>query len=168
MTWFDGIVIAALSLSTLFAFARGLTREMISLLVLAVGFIAAIYLSQPIGALVGANNSTFTKLLLFLVIFAIIFIMTLLVVEGLRHKFMGGKIGLIDHILGGLFGLVRGFVLIGGLYLIINYYAADGNTPDGFKNAATLPIAKASADMLENIGFETLPGDYQPDKQPST
>lgn len=159
MTWFDIIILGTLGFSTLFAFGRGVMREGISLMALAIGFVSALYLSGPLGAMVGANSSTLFKLFIFLAVFVAIFIMTLLVLEGLRGKFTGKDISLVDRLLGAVFGLLRGYLLIGGFYLIIDYYAVDGEEPDGFKNAATLPIARSAGDLLENIGLESLPGE---------
>lgn len=167
MTWFDFVIIGTLGLSTLFAAGRGFIREAIALITLAVAFVAAIYLSQPLGALVDADANTLRKLIVFSVIFIAIFIMTLLVTEGMRAKFLGRKIGRYDRLAGALFGFLRGFLLIGGLYIVIDYYATDGEEPDGFKNAATLGIAEASANMLESIGFDSLPTDYQPGQSQS-
>ena len=120
MTWFDYTVIAIVILSALLGWWRGLVYEVFALL----GWVAAYFVARLFGADVapllpawmGAENARMT------VAFALLFVATL-VISGIVAwalsklvKWVG--LGWLDGLLGGLFGMVRGVLVVLVLVLL--------------------------------------------------
>jgi len=155
MTWFDLIVLGILGLSVLFAAFRGFSREITTLAALAAGVIAAYYLAPPLGELF-ASGSTMTAIMLFLGIFTVIFIVSLIVLNSLVSRFIAEKPGRIDRVLGVIFGFLRGYIVVGLLFLALDYYFEDDRMPPAITDALTLGLAAGAADLLESMGLETV------------
>jgi membrane protein required for colicin V production len=113
MTGFDLGVLAIVALSALFAFFRGVVRELIAL----VSWIAAIGLALAFGGRLAAMLPGFegTPAVRQVIAFALIFIAVLVagaLVAYLLAKFVRvAGLGFVDRFLGGLFGLARGMII---------------------------------------------------------
>jgi len=155
MTWFDLIVLAILGLSILFATIRGFSREMTTLVALAVGILAAYYLAPPLGELFG-SGSTMTAIILYLVMLAVFFIASLVLLNILVSRFIAEKPGRIDRVLGVGFGFIRGYILVGLLFLALDYYFEDDRQPAAITDAVTHGVAASAGELLENMGLESV------------
>ncbi|MGH8801703.1 MAG: CvpA family protein [Casimicrobiaceae bacterium] len=120
MTAFDWIVIAIVGLSTLFAFHRGVVREVIALIAWVVGLAAALTLSPVLAAALPdlpAHPAIRT-----LIAFALILVGTLLVgaliAWPISRAIRALGLGFVDRFLGGVFGLLRGIVVVLALALL--------------------------------------------------
>ncbi len=114
MTWFDYTVIAIVILSALLGWWRGLVYEVLALL----GWVAAYFVARMFGADVapllpawmGAEAVRMT------VAFALLFVVALFIsgiVAWLLSKLVKWVgLGWLDGLLGGLFGLVRGVLVV--------------------------------------------------------
>lgn len=122
MSWLDWALLAVLLLSALLGLWRGLVYEVLSLAV----WIAAFWLAQAYADLVGAwlPVGGFSAPLRWAMGFAAVF---------LAAAFMGGllswlvkqlvaSVGLrpVDRILGGVFGLLRGGVMLLGITMVVS------------------------------------------------
>lgn len=114
MTPLDWAVVAIVGLSTLFAFLRGVIREVIALIAWVVGFTAAIALSPILGA--ALPDVAGHPALRYLIAFALILIGTLivgaLVAWALSKVIRAVGLGFVDRFLGGVFGFARGLVVV--------------------------------------------------------
>ena len=113
MTWFDYAVLAILGLSFLVGVLRGLMRELISL----AGWIAAFVLATLFsGEAARWMPESLGPLLAGLLAFLAVFVGVLLVAlfAGLIVSLLvrAAGLGLADRMLGGVFGLVRGVVIL--------------------------------------------------------
>ncbi len=149
MTTVDYILAAAILLSTLFGAIRGFLRESVALL----GWLGGLWLAwryagqvQPYlgGALAGTLLQVWVARLLVL----------LLVVIGawLLGSFLsylvqrsGLTLG-VDRMLGGLFGLVRGAVIVG--FGVMLGQASELQTEAWWKSSRLLPVAEEMASVL--------------------
>jgi membrane protein required for colicin V production len=123
MTTFDGVVIVVIGLSTLFAFFRGVVRELIALIAWVLGFIAAIAFAPAFGALLPEIPGY--PSVRYIIAFALIIIGALLagavVAWPLARLIRAAGLGFVDRFLGSIFGFARGaafvlaFVLVAGL-----------------------------------------------------
>lgn len=154
MTWFDLLVLGIIGLSVLFAAFRGFSREMIDIAALAAGVIAAYYLAPPLGELF-ASGSTMTAIVIFLILFAVVFILALIILNSLVSRFIDKKPGRINRVLGVLFGLLRGYVVVGLLFLALDYYFEDDRQPAAISNAMTHGLAASAGALLESMGLES-------------
>ncbi|HSC98297.1 MAG TPA: CvpA family protein [Casimicrobiaceae bacterium] len=123
MTTFDWTVILVVGLSTLFAFFRGVVRELIALIAWVLGFIGAIAYAPALGAML-PDISGYPSVR-YLIAFALIIICALLagalIAWPLTRAIHAAGLGFVDRFLGSIFGAVRGaafvlaFVLVAGL-----------------------------------------------------
>ena len=143
--WFILIVLIA---SGVISFARGFTKELLSLFLWLVSFIAAIsleYLATPkINEFIG--NEEISKIISYVVVF-IIFIF----VGGIVIKFISkivkwsGASG-FDRFLGVLFGLIRGSIVLFVIFLLL---PSSLKTTDLISNSKITPIIQKYAPQIE-------------------
>lgn len=135
----DLVILAALSLSLIFGFTRGLVREAFAL----VGWILAIVIArafnEPLAAWLSQWVSTPSVRLV--CSYGSLFLGTLLTCSLLgsafRHLVHSGGLSLADRFLGGIFGIVRGALLV----LIALMLAAPFVKHDAWFRDAMLPKA---------------------------
>jgi membrane protein required for colicin V production len=123
MTTFDVMVLAILGFSTLFAFVRGVIRELIALVAWVIGILAAVTFTPVVAEWLPATFAT--PAIRHVTAFAIILIAALLAGALLAWPLVkvvrAAGLGFVDRFLGAIFGLARGalivvaFVLIAGL-----------------------------------------------------
>ncbi len=123
MTVLDWAVLAIVGLSILLSVIRGLVREVLALLAWAVGFVAASVLAADLAALLPPEVPG--EQLRLLAGFAGVFLAVMLVMSLLAmfvsKLVKSAGLGVEDRVLGSVFGLVRGvlvvmiFVLLAGL-----------------------------------------------------
>ncbi|HLX29561.1 MAG TPA: CvpA family protein [Casimicrobiaceae bacterium] len=120
MTTFDWVVTGIVALSTLFAFARGVIRELVALVAWVVGIVVALALTPAVGALL--PNIVEYPAVRYIVAFALILIAALLlgavVAWPLSKGVRAAGLGFVDRFLGGIFGLARGIVLMLALVFV--------------------------------------------------
>ncbi|HJU22806.1 MAG TPA: CvpA family protein [Casimicrobiaceae bacterium] len=114
MTTFDWVVTGIVALSTLFAFARGVIRELVALIAWVVGIVVALALTPAVGALM--PNIVEYPAVRYIAAFALILITALLlgavIAWPLSKAVRAAGLGFVDRFLGGVFGLARGIVLM--------------------------------------------------------
>ncbi len=123
MTAFDVVVLAVVALSALFAFARGVVRELIALATWVVAFVLAFaFAAQAAALLPGLDAHPEGKHVLgFALVFVGVLVAGALVAHLLAKLVHAVGLGFVDRVLGALFGLARGaaiavlFVLVAGL-----------------------------------------------------
>jgi len=113
MTWFDYVVIAIVGLSVLLAIFRGVVREITAL----AGWAAALILSgvyaQAMAQWLPASLSPVLRAVIaYLVIFLGVLLVSGLIGLLLAKLFHAAGLGFTDRVIGALFGLVRGAVIV--------------------------------------------------------
>ena len=154
MMWFDLIVVLIMGSSLLLAAYRGFSQEMTTLGSLAVAGFLSFWLAAPLGNILGISNSILLFGLLIILLFVVLF---LLITGGLNigiGHFIGESRGKIDRILGGIFGFVRGWLIVGLAFMAMNYYADE--TPS---RSLTTGFAETGANILQSLGLKTTAED---------
>ena len=120
MTWFDYTIIAIAGLSVLLGWWRGLVYEVLSLLGWVAAYLAARMFSADLAPLMPASLGA--EAIKTTVAFVLLFIVTLIassIVTWLLSKFVKWVgLGWLDGLLGALFGVVRGMLVIVALVLL--------------------------------------------------
>jgi membrane protein required for colicin V production len=145
MTALDWCVIAAMALSTLLAFIRGFTRELIALLAWIFGVVAAVVFSPTVARWLpdfGAHEAV-----RYILAFGLI-VLTGLLLGALVAWPLGGVIrksglGFADRFLGGIFGILRGGLVVLGFVLVAGLTSLPRE--DWWQNAALAPALAAAA-----------------------
>jgi membrane protein required for colicin V production len=125
MTTFDWLVVCVVAFSTLFAFFRGVIREVIALIAWVVGVVGALVYAPSLAALlpdVGGHPA-----LRYAIAFALLVIATLLagalVAWPLAKAVRAAGLGFVDRFLGSIFGFVRGVVLMLAVVFVAGFTA---------------------------------------------
>lgn len=149
----DIVVIGIIVLSGLFALARGLVKEVLSIaswggavLVTLFGFIPM----RPI-----ARDIIEWQLAADLVTGAALFLGSLFIFSYLSHfvakLVQGSAVGALDRSLGFLFGLARGLLIVVVLFLGLSWAIGPSDQPGWFRDARTAPFLATGARILISI-----------------
>lgn len=164
VSYLDAALLAIVILSGLVAMYRGLTREVLSILSWVAAAGACVYfvlyyrkeaeqLAQQFGspllvAQVAAGG----------IIFLIVLIIVHLITVRISDSVLDSRVGAIDRVLGLLFGVVRGFVLVVIPYM---FYEAFVPNPDQqfpwVRQAISLPYLKSTGDSFRIMLVRLVP-----------
>jgi membrane protein required for colicin V production len=164
LTYLDAALIAVAFISGLLAMYRGFAREMLSIVSWLVAAGAVLYfvlyhkpfaeeMAQQMGTQVAVAQIVVGAL-----IFVIVLIVVHLITARLSDAILDSRIGMIDRILGFIFGVFRGFILI---VIPFMFYEAFFPNPEQqypwVRDSASLPYVKATGDALRSILESNLP-----------
>jgi membrane protein required for colicin V production len=160
-TWFDFAALVVLGLSGVMAFARGLIREVFSIIAFIGGAITAVFfasmgrpLVERFTPLSGALASVAAGLFIFLIVFIIITVITSTVAKTAHQS---TEIGSFDRAAGLAFGILRGILVVSLFVLLMRQtQPTDATTPadpmqDAIRGARTYPIYEGVAKVLEAV-----------------
>ena len=145
MPYFDLIVFAVVALSTIFAFARGVVRELVAIASWIAGLVAALHYSDPAAALFsGFDISAAARhVLAFVLILFAVLVAGALVAGLVKSVVHGVGLGFVDRILGAVFGVLRGALLVVIFALIAGLTGLPRH--DWWQNSIVGPILAESA-----------------------
>lgn len=153
ITLADGIVLAILLISALLAFARGFVHEVLAI----AGWIGAIFatiyglpLVRPY-ARSFIDNTTIADIGAGVAIFLLSLIFLSLLTRAIAGQVRNSQLNALDRSLGFLFGLARGAVLVAIIYIAVDWLVPRPEQPDWIREARTLPLVEAGADMLRSL-----------------
>ena len=123
--WVDIVLLAVFALSALVGLWRGFVFEIVSLL----GWLVAFVLANTLGPLLADFIPLDGALRLwaaYVAIFVLVLLTCTLLARMLRALVSATPLSLVDHLLGGLFGVVRGAVILVavGMLVTLSPYAA--------------------------------------------
>ncbi|MFC4270811.1 hypothetical protein GQF03_03685 [Sneathiella chungangensis] len=155
----DAVVLVILLISAIFGFIRGFVKETLSV----AGWIGAVFLSLYLFPLLQPFAREFILNLLIADILtgAVIFILSLVILSYISHaiseKVKASSLGALDRSLGIFFGIARGVILLGILWLIFVQFIPEKDRPEWILQAKTLPIIAKSGEFVARL----LPPDMQ-------
>ncbi|HEX6321452.1 MAG TPA: CvpA family protein [Burkholderiales bacterium] len=114
MTWLDLAVLGVMVLSMAWGLWRGLVHEVISLAAWVIAFLVANMLAAPLAELVpsASPRPDWHVFVAFVAVFLVTLTATTLVGVMLSRLAKKAGLGSLDRTLGGVFGLVRGWVIV--------------------------------------------------------
>lgn len=143
--WFILIVLVA---SGVIAFARGFTKEFLSLFLWLAAFIAAIsleYLATPkINEFIG--NEEVSKIISYITVFVIFIFLGGIVIKFISKLIKWSGASGFDRFLGVLFGLIRGLIVLFVIFLLL---PSSLKTTDLINNSKITPIIQKYAPEIE-------------------
>jgi membrane protein required for colicin V production len=180
ITYLDAALIAVCFISGLLAMYRGFAREMLSIVSWAVAAGAVLYFvlfhkpfAQEMAQQMGTQVAV-AQIVVGAVIFLIVLIVVHLITARLSDAILDSRIGMIDRVLGFLFGVVRGFILIVIPYMFYEAFFPDPNQHlPWVREAKSLPYIKGTGDSLRYVlesylpsSLTAPPGEQPPPEQP--
>ena len=143
--WFILIVLIA---SGIISFARGFTKEFLSLLLWLAAFIAAIsleYLATPkINEFIG--NEEISKIISYIVVFLIFIFIGGMIIKFISKLIKWSGASGFDRFLGVVFGLMRGSIVLFVIFLLL---PSGIKTTDLINNSKITPIIQKYAPEIE-------------------
>jgi membrane protein required for colicin V production len=143
--WFILIVLVA---SGVIAFARGFTKEFLSLFLWLAAFIAAIsleYLATPkINEFIG--NEEVSKIISYITVFVIFIFLGGIVIKFISKLIKWSGASGFDRFLGVLFGLIRGLIVLFVIFLLL---PSSLKTTDLINNSKITPVIQKYAPEIE-------------------
>jgi membrane protein required for colicin V production len=150
--WLDVILILVMLISAFLAMQRGLTREMLSLISWALAALVALFIYQIYRERVHAAIQP--QVLADLLLIGLVFLIVLLVLGVVFWRLFPtpeGQPGVVDRILGFVFGLVRGFFLAVIAYELITAVEPKESLPHWVTEARSLPIIERTGRSLLSL-----------------
>jgi membrane protein required for colicin V production len=164
ISYLDAALLVVVIVSGLVAMYRGLTREILSILSWVAAAAACVYFVFKFKAQAQQVADQFhTPLLVAQVaigglIFLVVLIIVHLITLRISDTVLDSRVGAIDRILGLLFGVARGFVLVVIPYM---FYEAFVPTPEQqypwVRQAVSLPYIKGTGDSIRIILVRIVP-----------
>ncbi len=148
LNFVDIAILAVIALSSLFGIARGLVKEVLSLLVWIAAIVIAYQYSDSLSPMLGSVTSNATAQ--YALAFAII-VIAVLIGGSLVNAFMSRLVNFAglqasDRILGAAFGMVRGVVICA----IVVYFAASVYSQEPWwQESLTLPYIEGVIDWVQ-------------------
>lgn len=180
ITYLDAALIAVCFISGLLAMYRGFAREMLSIISWAVAAAAVLYFvlfhkpfAQDMAQQMGTQVAV-AQIVVGAVIFLIVLIVVHLLTARLSDAILDSRIGMVDRVLGFLFGVARGFILIVIPYMGYLFFFPDVNThPVWVRESLSLPYVRAAGDSIRYLlevympsSLTAPPGEQPQETQP--
>lgn len=106
-----------------------------------------------------------------LLAYAVVFLIIFIPLSFLSHRFSetvkNSPIGPLDWALGIAFGVVRGLVAVGLVYLAYTYFVPVPEQPRWIKEANTLPMIQSTADVLVSLVPSRTRGNFRLERDDS-
>lgn len=158
-TILDAVMVVVLLLSAILAFARGFTRETLSLITWVGSLVAALYihpyLLPYITTYTSLTDSTVLRFVVGGIIFVIVFAILWFASISLSSVVKSTSISGLDRGLGFLFGIFRGFILASLIFAAYVQNQKDNNaTPDYITKSIFYPTLSWGAEKVTDV----LPG----------
>lgn len=164
MTQFDFFILAIMGLSVLFAWIRGLSREVSTLVAIGIGIGALALFGDSAAGMAG--DSTLGPIIAYGLVFLVGFGLGSILLEMLTSKFFGQKPSMTDKLAGAVFGLVRGWLIVGLAFLALTYYFDEDDMPEPIDNASLKALVTSGASILEGLGLQSeTSGPESPDTE---
>jgi membrane protein required for colicin V production len=152
-TFVDVAVVAIVIASMIFAIWRGFISETLSIFAWAAAAFATLYFGPFIAPIVSHLFSP--SWLAWLVGYVGVFLFVLIPISygsfRLSESVQRSSVGPLDRTLGAIFGIARGLVIVGGLYILFTLFVPVREHPAPLRDAKLLPLIQRSAEILISL-----------------
>lgn len=149
LTWLDMVVIILFVFFIVRGVWIGLVRQIAFLASLVLGFVAAGSLHRPVYGVLRPyfDNAEATFFLVYIVLFAFVYIIISLLGKGVQHVMSISFMGWFDRLMGGIFGAAKAVIISAMLFMIAAGLTGGGS--QGMQSSFVAPYLKqASSYML--------------------
>ena len=140
---FDVIILVLIFISALFAFFRGLSLELLSISVWIISFFVSYTYGNNLINFFNKiiNNILISTTISYVVTFLIIFVIFSFLTRKFSVFIKDSYVGLIDKSLGFIFGILRGYVIVGLCFFLFDYFYK-GKRLEFIDNSKIIPVLK--------------------------
>lgn len=152
-TFLDLAVVVIIVLSVIFAIGRGFVEETFSILAWAVAAFATLFFAPRVAPLLRDHfaHDWESAAAAYLGVFLVVLIPLQFMIHRFAETVRRSEIGPIDRSLGAVFGLLRGFAIIGIAYLLFTVFDPVRDQPRWVLDARLLPMIQRSSDVIASI-----------------
>ncbi|MGE8942614.1 CvpA family protein [Leptospira interrogans] len=173
LTYLDAALIAIAFLSGLLAMYRGLTREILSILSWIAAAAAVLYfvlfhkgVAEGLAAEINAPVAI-AQIAIGAIIFLIVLVVVHLITARISDTILDSRVGMIDRILGFVFGVLRGFVLVVIPYMFYVSFVPDPQMQYPWvREARSLPMIQSTGESLRNMLERYMPSSLSESPNP--
>ena len=140
---FDLIILVLILISALFAFFRGFSLELLSISVWIISFFGSYAYANNLINFFNKiiNNILISSAISYVVTFLIIFVILSFLTRKFSVFIKDSYVGLIDKSLGFIFGILRGYVIVGLCFFLFDYFY-NGKRLEFIDNSKIIPVIK--------------------------
>lgn len=169
LTYLDAALLAIAFISGLLAMYRGFTRELLSIVSWAVALGAVLYFvifhkqfAKEMADQMGAQLPI-AQIVIGSIVFLIVLIVVHLITARISDSILDSRVGMIDRVLGFMFGVVRGFVLVVIPYMFYEAFFPDPRQQlEWVREAKSLPYIKSTGNSFRQILTRYVPTQVNP------
>ena len=157
MNWLDAVILIALIGFTVAAFRAGLIREVVTLIAVVVGVLVAGHYYDDLAddVLLFIKNDKAAKVIAFLSLFGSVALLGQLAAFLMKQAVSMLLLGWLDHVAGGVFGLLKGLVLVELFLMVFATYPYLG-LDDVIDGSGLAPLFLDNGPAL----LKLLPGEF--------
>ena len=140
---FDVIILVLILISALFAFFRGFSLELLSISVWIISFFGSYAYGNNLVNFFNkiVNNILISTAISYVLAFLIIFVIFSFLTRKFSVFIKESYVGLIDKSLGFIFGILRGYVIVGLCFFLFDYFYK-GKRLEFIDNSKIIPVIK--------------------------
>jgi membrane protein required for colicin V production len=153
LTAIDIVIILVVLVSAGFAMLRGLVHETFAILAWVAGGYVAVRAAPALQPLLGGAITPFwlERVAVLLGTFLIVFIPLVIISRRLSARVKSSAAGPVDRVLGLVFGIARGLVIVGLVYIAFSALVPVKNHPQTLTKARLFPIIRTTSEVLREL-----------------
>ena len=149
LNFFDMVILAVIAISALYALLRGFVRESLSVLAWIGAGAAALFFGPWLAQRLHGTLEGWPALVVgYGGIFLAVVIPLSFVSHYLGRTVQQSPIGMVDRLLGAVFGAARGLALIAICYLLFSFAVPTAKQPTWMTQARLMPLVRASSHII--------------------
>jgi membrane protein required for colicin V production len=147
MNWLDVVLLAVLAVSAALSFRKGLTREVVGLASVVLAILLGIWFYGAAGSFLEPYLSSrgLANFAGFLLVFCGVLLLGHLVSYAIGKFLKVTGLSIFDHLLGAVFGALRGLLITVALVMAIMAFSAADKPPSSVVNSRTAPYVVDAA-----------------------
>ena len=153
LTFVDILVGLVLAVSTFYAAWRGFLHETLAIFAVVAAIFAALYFGPWLFPWMHQHIATEWLAITAAdaAVFLVVYIPLAFLSRRLSNSVKSSALGPLDRVLGVAFGVVRGLVTVGLVYIGFVYFVPAHDHPASFTHARTLPLMQKTAEVLRSL-----------------
>jgi membrane protein required for colicin V production len=153
LTFVDILVGLVLAVSTFYAAWRGFLHETLAIFAVVAAIFAALYFGPWLFPWMHQHIATewLAVTAAYAAVFLVVYIPLAFLSRRISNSVRSSALGPLDRMLGVAFGVVRGLVTVGLVYIGFVHYVPAHDHPASFTHARSLPLMQKTAEVLRSL-----------------